>query len=101
MTLFAVILRELRAEARNAVTSWLRVAGAAIVILILWMVTLNFHSRQELGPALFRIVHQTMLVLIWLLVPVMTSDCIARERREGTLGLLFLTPLKAREIVVG
>jgi len=30
----------------------------------------------------------------------MTADCISRERREGTLPLLFLTPLKAKDIVM-
>ncbi len=30
-----------------------------------------------------------------------TADCISSEKREGTLGLLFLTPLKSRDIVVG
>jgi ABC-type transport system involved in multi-copper enzyme maturation permease subunit len=32
-------------------------------------------------------------------VPFLTADCISRERREGTLPLLFLTPLSARDIV--
>jgi ABC-type transport system involved in multi-copper enzyme maturation permease subunit len=30
----------------------------------------------------------------------LTADCLSRERREGTLGLLFLTPLKGTDIVV-
>jgi ABC-type transport system involved in cytochrome c biogenesis permease component len=32
-------------------------------------------------------------------VPFLTADCISRERREGTLGLLFLTRLRATDIV--
>lgn len=30
-----------------------------------------------------------------------TADCIAREKRDGTIGLLFLTPLRPLEIVLG
>jgi hypothetical protein len=30
-----------------------------------------------------------------------TADCISRERREGTLGLLFLTDLKGYDILLG
>src|SRR5262249_12624582 len=37
---------------------------------------------------------------IWILVPMLTADCISRERREGTLGLLFMTRLKGTDIVV-
>lgn len=31
----------------------------------------------------------------------LTSDCISSEKREGTLGLLFLTPLNGLDIVLG
>jgi len=31
----------------------------------------------------------------------MTADCISREKREGTLGLLFLTPLTYRDVIWG
>jgi ABC-type transport system involved in cytochrome c biogenesis permease component len=31
----------------------------------------------------------------------MTSDCVSSEKRDGTLGLLFLTSLNARHILVG
>jgi hypothetical protein len=30
-----------------------------------------------------------------------TSDCLSEEKREGTLGLLFLTPLKGYDVVLG
>jgi ABC-type transport system involved in multi-copper enzyme maturation permease subunit len=31
----------------------------------------------------------------------LTSDCLSEEKREGTLGLLFLTDLKSHDIVLG
>ncbi len=31
----------------------------------------------------------------------LTADCLSREKREGTLGLLFLTDLKGRDIILG
>jgi ABC-type transport system involved in multi-copper enzyme maturation permease subunit len=37
---------------------------------------------------------------LWLLEPLGAADCISRERREGTLGMLFLTPLKPAHIVI-
>ena len=30
-----------------------------------------------------------------------TSDCLSEEKREGTLGLLFLTDLKGYDVVIG
>ena len=30
----------------------------------------------------------------------MTADCLSEEKREGTLGLLFLTDLRGYDIVV-
>jgi ABC-type transport system involved in multi-copper enzyme maturation permease subunit len=45
--------------------------------------------------------HTLLLGLILFIVPALTADCIAREKREGTLGLLFLTPLSAGGIVAG
>ncbi len=32
---------------------------------------------------------------------VITADCISRERREGTLSLLFLSTMKGRDVVLG
>jgi ABC-type Na+ efflux pump permease subunit len=38
---------------------------------------------------------------IWIFVPLLTADTISREQRDGTLGLLFLTPLTPIGIVLG
>jgi ABC-type Na+ efflux pump permease subunit len=57
--------------------------------------------QSAVGAQLFGRIHQLLLFMICVLVPALTADCIARERREGTLGLLFMTPLTASGIVVG
>jgi ABC-type transport system involved in multi-copper enzyme maturation permease subunit len=94
-----VIHRELRAQSRQAFTYWLRVAGAGAVIGMAVFFALNVGLRPDSGSFLFSALHAVLHVSIWVLVPLMAADCISRERREGTLGLLFLTPLKPRDLV--
>ena len=82
-------------------TYWLRVmVGILTLSLLAFALREPFHSR-ELGQKLFSTVNRGLFLSIWLLVPLLTADCIAREKREGTLGLLFLTPLTAAGIVIG
>jgi ABC-type Na+ efflux pump permease subunit len=50
---------------------------------------------------LFLNLHRTLFYDLWIIVPMMTADCISRERREGTLGLLFLTPLTTFDVILG
>lgn len=63
-----------------------------------WM--LNHPSGARAGSEVFAWVHRVVLVAIWVLVPLMSCDCLSHEKRDGTLGLLFLTNLKAGEIVL-
>ena len=42
-----------------------------------------------------------MVLGVLVIVSALSSDSISREKREGTLGLLFLTPLGSRDIVIG
>ena len=58
-------------------------------------------ARLVFGSALFGYINALLFTAIWILVPLLTADSLSRERREGTLGLLFLTPLTARGVVVG
>ncbi|MBU6401852.1 MAG: hypothetical protein KGS61_16160 [Verrucomicrobia bacterium] len=97
-----VIVRELRAEARRPVNHWLRLlaAGAGIAV----GVSLLASSRLPpmlLGGHLFATLHTALFLTFLVVVPLMTADCVSQERREGTLGLLFLTPLTALDIVAG
>jgi len=61
---------------------------------------LNVGLRPDSGSYLFSSLHGVLHVSIWVLVPLLAADSISRERREGTLGLLFLTSLKSRDIVM-
>src|SRR6266404_544378 len=99
MILLPVIDRELRAAARHSFTYSLRVIGVLALLVVFAMVSLEEGLGRGIGSKLFSYLHYTLFFSIWILVPLLTADCISRERREGTLPLLFLTPLKPRDIV--
>lgn len=113
MNIGPILQRELRRQARQWPTYWLRVLGGALVLAAcLWgFATTNALLRQLpafaglSGPAggrgLFTGLNKLMACLVWLIGPLLTADCLSREKREGTLGLLFLTPLRAADVVVG
>ena len=97
-----VVQRELREGARRPVNHRLRFLSAGVGTLLLWAIVANSQKPSaQLGSWLLGGLHSLLLGLIALFVPALTADCIARERREGTLGLLFLTPLTAGGIVAG
>jgi ABC-type transport system involved in multi-copper enzyme maturation permease subunit len=104
MTWLPIVNRELRVNARRSRTYWLR-AGAAGAALVLsaWICLLA--SRQQppatLGPNLFA--YLTVLAFSYCLLvgPFFTADCLSEEKRDGTLGLLFLTDLHSYDVVLG
>ncbi|HSU53886.1 MAG TPA: hypothetical protein VLT36_07515 [Candidatus Dormibacteraeota bacterium] len=95
-----VISRELRVSARQPFTYHLRALGVGAVLVASVFFGLQQGFDPDLGGRLFASLHFTLFWAIWILVPVLTADCISRERREGTLGLLFLTNLTGSDIVV-
>src|SRR3989442_1335794 len=100
MIVLPVISRELRASARHSFTYNLRTLGVAALLLASLFFGINHGFGPTMGGQLFGSLHFTLFAAIWILVPLLTADCISRERREGTLGLLFMTKLKASDIVV-
>src|SRR6266702_519859 len=99
MIVLPVISRELRASARQSFTYNLRTLGVAALLLASLFFGINHGFGPTMGGQLFGSLHFTLFWAIWILVPLLTADCISRERREGTLGLLFLTRLNAQDIV--
>jgi ABC-type transport system involved in multi-copper enzyme maturation permease subunit len=94
----AVIDRELRVAARQPFTYWLRTAGVAALLVVCGYAVLTRTSELR-GAEFFSFIHIVLFIAIWVVVPLLTADCISSERREGTLPLLFLTRLTARQIV--
>jgi ABC-type transport system involved in multi-copper enzyme maturation permease subunit len=56
---------------------------------------------QSFGAALFGKINLFIFAAIWIFVPLATADAVSRERREGTLPLLYLTELRSPGIIVG
>jgi ABC-type transport system involved in multi-copper enzyme maturation permease subunit len=100
MTVLPVIARELRVSARQPFTYYLRMLGVTALLVASALFGMQQGFAPGFGRQLFAALHGALFGAIWLLVPMLTADCISRERREGTLGLLFLTPLKGTEVVV-
>src|SRR5947209_4491720 len=100
MPFIPVIERELRASSRQPFTYWLRTLAVSSLLLASLLFGLAHGFEPYVGGSLFSSLHFTLFCAIWILVPLLTADCISRERREGTLGLLFLTRLKGPDIVV-
>jgi ABC-type transport system involved in cytochrome c biogenesis permease component len=102
MTCWPVIVRELRTEARRPFNFWLRVLGAGAIAAVFAVSMLDQSDAPAgLGARLFGNLNATLFLAVWTFVPLLTADCISKEKRDGTIGLLFLTRLKAGGIVVG
>jgi ABC-type transport system involved in multi-copper enzyme maturation permease subunit len=100
MNLLPVIVRELRAQSRQPMTYWLRVVGIGVILGVITLVD-SRGAPSELGGRYFSALNAALFLSIWIFVPLLTADAISREKREGTLGLLFLTPLTPIGIVFG
>jgi ABC-type transport system involved in cytochrome c biogenesis permease component len=107
MTFLPVAERELRVAARKRGTFWVRISAALVALVIagLFLVFALFPpfamSPQSLGGGLFATLTWIGLVVSLSAGLFFTSDCMSEEKREGTLGFLFLTDLKGYDVVIG
>ena len=104
MTFLPIVGRELRVAARrrNAFRTRLAAAVAAIVLggWTLWLGA-DWQSAGGMGLELFQALTACAFVFCLGAGPLFTADTLSAERREGTLGLLFLTDLHGYDIVFG
>lgn len=105
MIVLPIVDRELRVAARRVATYRTRIAAAlAAIILVAWK-CLDFRWRgatsASQGQSLFYTLSSLAFIYSLCIGARVTSDCVSEEKREGTLGLLFLTDLKGLDVVLG
>jgi hypothetical protein len=104
MTFLPVVSREMSVAARKPATYWSR-AGSALAALVLtaWVLLLAspVAGTTVLGRQIFTILSYAGFFYALIAGLMATTDCISQEKREGTLGLLFLTDLRSYDVVLG
>lgn len=104
MTFLPIVERELRVLARRPSTyrwRWI-IGGIAFTLALMLLAMMGIGGRPNTwGQALFvtMVVYAASVSLMAGLFG--TADLISEERREGTLGLLFLTDLKGYDVIIG
>jgi ABC-type transport system involved in cytochrome c biogenesis permease component len=102
MTLLPVVERELRVAARRGGTYWSRLAAAvAGWAVAAWILAAADNGSAPNGAIVFQILAALVFAYTALAGLLATGDCLSEEKREGTLGLLFLTDLKGYDVVFG
>src|SRR5204862_7296570 len=103
MTFLPIVDRELRVTARRRSIYRVRLAVALTAMVVAGFILLvNLGAPQhQLGRHVF--VGLSVLCMIYCLFSgrISTADCLSSEKREGTLGLLFLTDLRGYDVVIG
>lgn len=102
MLLLSIIAREFKQAARRKRMHWLRIALGCGIGTWFALVALRgtFFGAETLGRAVYDAVLFPLAYGVMLLAPALAAPVIAVERRNDTLGLLFLTQLKPFQIVV-
>ncbi len=104
MTFLSIVERELRVRARHRGTHAVRLFAATASFLVVAVLLLG-HLAFEAGPGFGTTVFVTLAGLTFGFCLIEgargTADCLSREKREGTLGLLFLTDLRGYDVVLG
>jgi hypothetical protein len=103
MNAMPIVGRELRVRARQGLTYWGRCGLAAFAAIVGVQAATSYANITNPGQ-IGREVFDALSWLAFLLACVSclaTADCLSSERRDGTLGLLFLTDLEGRDVVLG
>ena len=105
MTFLPIVERELRVAARHRLTYWSRPAAAAVFATGFGLLLVAYAQTRGIGITAgeleFSVLKWGLLILASLAGVFITSDTLSEEKREGTMGLLFLTDLRGYDIVIG
>jgi ABC-type Na+ efflux pump permease subunit len=103
MTFLPIVARELRVAARRRATFWTRILVATLAIAsgtFLYLANIEA-PPQNIGQRIFFGLMILAMFFCLFAGRQSTADCLSEEKRQGTLGLLFLTDLKGYDIVFG
>src|SRR3974377_477778 len=103
MTFLPIVARELRIAARRPGTYRARSGAALGLILVGAWYFLRYHNElpHVLAMGMFLILTGSAVLYCLLSGVWFTADCLSEEKREGSLGLLFLTDLRGYDVVLG
>lgn len=97
--------RELRVAARRPATYRVRMLAAGVALVFCGFSLLTISIRMMPASIIGQQIFSTLSFLAFgyslLAGTFLTADCISEEKREGTLGLLFLTDLHGYDVVIG
>ncbi|MGV3772298.1 MAG: ABC transporter permease subunit, partial [Verrucomicrobiales bacterium] len=97
-----IVQRELRTAAKLKATYYGRLPGPAVAMFIILGVLINV--REVMLVKNFNFLYfiiSGILFLTAMAAGLRTSDAISSEKRNETLGLMFLTDLKGKDIILG
>lgn len=102
MMVLPVVERELCVASRRSMTYWLRfwTVLAAMLFFAIIFTGSNLSPAQQ-GVNLIHSLGVLVMAYCLLCGVFLTADSLSGEKRDGTLGLLFLTDLKSRDIILG
>ena len=105
MNFLPIAIRELQVTARRAMTYyWRSLSALNAACLTLGFLLAGFSgavSASSAGLMTFQILSGIGYAIAAGGAALATCDCISEERRDGTLGFLFLTDLKGYDIILG
>ncbi len=103
MTMFPIVARELRVLSKKGWSYWSRLlfAGLAIGGSAFFLFSMQHISPSEVSGGMFGFLAVITFLFCWMSGVWVTSDCLSGEKRNNTLGLLFLTDLKGYDVVLG
>jgi hypothetical protein len=97
-----IVSREMRVVSRKP---WIYFARSIFALLGIIAVLMMFYEgpshRTDRGAEMLWVLSVVTMILALLSGSLLTADCISSEKREDTLGFLFLTNLKGYDIVTG
>ena len=103
VTFLPIVQRELRVATRRRATYWNRSVAVLLASAMAAWVLVSYSSSgpAQLGATLFSGLSQLAFLACLFPGVFLTADCLSREKRDGTLGLLFLTDLRGYDVVLG